>query len=229
MMNFTNNMQHQAYLEISKRILHSDYAPGDKISENSLEKDLNLGRTPIREALIRLRRDGLIEVIPQSGTYVSKIDLDVAINARFVRESIERKVMIEAAAKSKSTDIKKIQGIIEAQTIAIQNNNYKDFFDLDEAFHRSFYEITDKKMVWDWLQTINVQLNRFRWLRLSLTSLDWGKLVNDHKLLLTAVKHHAPEEAQRLTINHLHLMLDEEQVLITAFPTYFVDAPTDAS
>lgn len=227
-MNFSNNMQHQAYLEISRRIMHSDYAPGDKISENSLEKDLNLGRTPIREALIRLRKDGLIEVIPQSGTYVSKIDLTVATNARFVRESIERKVMVEAAAKAKTADIRNLQSVIKSQNVAIKNNDYRNFFNLDETFHRSFYEITDKKMVWNWLQTINVQLNRFRWLRLNLASLNWSSLVNDHNELLAAVKNHAPEEAERLTINHLHLMLDEEKALVTAFPTYFTDATTDA-
>ncbi|MFD1672106.1 GntR family transcriptional regulator [Agrilactobacillus yilanensis] len=226
MMNFSNNMQHQAYLEISKRIMHSSYAPGDKISESSLEKDLDLGRTPIREALIRLRKDGLIEVIPQSGTYVSKINLDVAVNARFVRESIERKVMVEAASKAKTADIRALQNIVKAQHTAIKSNDYEAFFDLDEAFHRSFYEITDKKMVWDWLQTINVQLNRFRWLRLNLASLNWSKLVNDHNQLLAAVKAHEPEEAERLTINHLHLMLDEEQALVAAFPTYFSDDTT---
>lgn len=229
MMNFSNNMQHQAYLEISKRIMHSDYAPGDKISENSLEKDLGLGRTPIREALIRLRKDGLIEVIPQSGTYVSKIDLTVATNARFVRESIERKVMVEATAKSKPADVRNLQNIIKSQNMAIKSNDYKNFFNLDEDFHRSFYEMTNKKMVWNWLQTINIQLNRFRWLRLNLASLDWHKLVDDHHQLLLAVKDHAPEEAERLTINHLHLMLDEEQALVSAFPTYFTDTTeTDA-
>lgn len=222
MMNYSPNMQHQAYIEISQRILHATYAPGDKISENLLEKDLKLGRTPIREALIRLRRDGLIEVIPQSGTYVAKIDLTVASNARFIRESIERNVMVEAAAKAKTAHLKTMQKIIKAQQDTITDHDYDAFFDLDEAFHETFYEITDKKMVWDWLQTINMQLNRFRWLRLKLTSMNWQALLKDHKALLGAIKRHDPNEAQRLTVNHLHLMLDEEQALVAAFPTYFV-------
>lgn len=62
-----------------------------KISEKELEQRLTIGRTPICEAIIRLRREALIHVVPQSGTYISKISIKQIEEARFVRETLEKK------------------------------------------------------------------------------------------------------------------------------------------
>lgn len=70
-----NNLQQQAYESIRKQIIYSELAPGSKISDKVLEEQLAIGRTPIREALIQLRNQELVKTIPQSGTYVSKIDI----------------------------------------------------------------------------------------------------------------------------------------------------------
>lgn len=217
-----NNMQNKAYREINRRILRSVYAPGDKISESSLEQDLGLGRTPVREALIRLRRDGLIKIVPQSGTYVSKIDLDEATNARFVRESVERKVMVEAAAVASEADISTLNDILEKQIDAAHKSDHEMFFDLDEKFHQYFYKMTDKSIVWNWLQVTNAQLLRFRWLRLKVVQLNWNNLIKEHQKICQAVGKHDPEEAERLSVNHLHLMIDEESNVLEIFPNYFI-------
>ncbi|MDU6522850.1 MAG: GntR family transcriptional regulator, partial [Enterococcus sp.] len=70
-----NSLQSQAYQSIRKKIIYSDLEPGKKISEKGLEGMFNIGRTPIRESLIQLRQQELVYTIPQSGTYVSQIDL----------------------------------------------------------------------------------------------------------------------------------------------------------
>lgn len=217
-----NNMQNKAYREINRRILRSVYAPGDKISESSLEQDLGLGRTPVREALIRLRRDGLINIVPQSGTYVSKIDLNEATNARFVRESVERKVMVEAAAVASEADMSALNDILEKQVDAAVKSDHEMFFELDEEFHQYFYKMTDKLIVWNWLQVTNAQLLRFRWLRLKVVQLNWNSLIKEHQKICQAVGNHDPEESERLAVNHLHLMIDEESNVLEIFPNYFI-------
>lgn len=70
-----SSLQSQAYQAIRKQIIYADLEPGRKISEKALEEHLAIGRTPIREALIQLRQQELVYTIPQSGTYVSKINL----------------------------------------------------------------------------------------------------------------------------------------------------------
>ncbi|MGV7864248.1 GntR family transcriptional regulator, partial [Mycobacterium kansasii] len=83
----------EAYNEIRYRIMHNKYTPGQKVSEKVISDELGIGRTPVREAIIRIERDGLIDVIPQSGTYISKIDMNTANNARFVRQIMEGEIM----------------------------------------------------------------------------------------------------------------------------------------
>ena len=87
------NFQSQAYESIKELILTAKLIPGQKISEKELEQRLTIGRTPIREAIIRLRREALIHVVPQSGTYISKISIKQIEEARFVRETLEKEVL----------------------------------------------------------------------------------------------------------------------------------------
>lgn len=217
------NLKLQAYSEILKRIINTEYQPGQRISEKNLSQELDIGRTPIREALLQLRQEGLINVIPQSGTYITKIDLQVAISARFIRESIETRVVKEATASYDTLAITKLNTIIANQKFFSKQKEFENFFREDEAFHRQFYLMTNHQQVWDWLQITNIQLNRFRMLRLKVKELPWENLINEHVNILKAVKNHDPEEAERLIANHLHLMIDEKDALLHTFPDYFIN------
>ncbi|WP_415608867.1 GntR family transcriptional regulator [Liquorilactobacillus ghanensis] len=225
MLNPAMNLKLQAYSEILKRIISTEYQPGQRISEKELSQELNIGRTPIREALLQLRQEGLINVVPQSGTYITKIDLCVAISARFIRESIETRIVKEATALNDRTAMAKLQKTIANQKFFSKQKEFEKFFGEDEAFHREFYLMTNHQQVWEWLQTTNMQLNRFRMLRLKVKTLPWESLINEHEKILKAVKNHEPDEAERLIANHLHLMLDEKDALLNTFPDYFTNVP----
>ena len=71
--------------------------PGSIVSENEISAALNLSRTPIREALIELSRSKLVEILPQKGSYVTRIDLDLAEESRFLRCVVETAVFRQAA------------------------------------------------------------------------------------------------------------------------------------
>ncbi len=85
--------------------------------------------------------------------------------------------------------------------------------------------MTNHAQVWDWLQTINIQFNRFRWLRLAISDLPWNTLIEQHKEILTAVENHDGEQAVTAAAKHLHLMFDEEMAVLQAFPEYFDNLP----
>jgi DNA-binding GntR family transcriptional regulator len=80
----------RAYREIEERIVTLRLAPGEVLSEASLAQDLDIGRTPIREALQRLAREGLIVVLPRRGILVSEIDLRSQLELLIVRRELER-------------------------------------------------------------------------------------------------------------------------------------------
>ena len=217
-----NDLTGQAYDVILHKIIDADYKPGQKISVKRIEEDVQIGRTPIREALLQLRQEGLINIVPQSGTYISKIDMKEVLDARLVRACVEQRIMTEATTKQLTIEQKTIlQQLIQTQQIAMHNNDFVKFLTEDDQFHHYFYQITNHERIWDWLKVINVQFDRFRFLRLKVQQLSWSLLVSDHKDILNAVESNNIGEVQRITANHMHLMLKEESSLIKTFPDYF--------
>ncbi len=81
------------YNTIKKNIINLNIKPGDRISEKEIADMLNLSRTPVREAFIKLSKEGVVNVLPQRGTYISRIDLKQVEEARFIRASLEKAVM----------------------------------------------------------------------------------------------------------------------------------------
>ncbi|ANI96982.1 GntR family transcriptional regulator [Pediococcus pentosaceus] len=216
-----DNMRDNAYNQIKYRIIHFEYVPKQKISEKTISTELNLGRTPVREALIRIEREGLIEVVPQSGTYITQIDMRAAIEGRFVRECIEPNIMVNAVTNISEESLNALKQNLEHQLTSAQNSDPDKFFDLDQEFHQKFYTVTNKEMVWDWLLGNNTQLNRFRRLRLKEADLDWKTLLNQHQAIFNAVANKDVDELSYLMKEHLHLMLEEKQNVVNAYPDYF--------
>lgn len=216
-----NNQQEQAYHEIKEKIMKLIYQPGQRISEKQITDDIQVGRTPVREALIQLKREGLIQIFPQSGTYISKIDLNSAIHARYVREHIEQFVVMESTAKITDSVRERFNQLIKQQIDFSQRQDRVAFFTKDEEFHHLFYEITDKVDIWNWLQLFNSHLNRFRLLSLQAKELQWNRIINQHQQIVRATVNGEADEAQFLTSQHLHLMLNEKDLLLSLYPDFF--------
>ncbi|MFV0560929.1 MAG: GntR family transcriptional regulator [Enterococcus sp.] len=216
-----NSLQYQAYLAIRRQIIHSDLEPGKKVSEKTLEETLSIGRTPIREALITLRQQGLVDTIPQSGTYISLIDLNSANNARFMREHLEKQIMLESCAKMDLQKKRILETVLSEQEKAVTKKDARSFFHNDNLFHEVCFEIAGREEIWHWLEEHNTHLERFRWLRVTTKELKWNKIMNQHYDLFHALTHQNPEEASFLTSMHLHLMLDEQKTVVDAHPNYF--------
>lgn len=219
-----HNLTTTAYQLIMKKIIDADFKPGQKISEKKIEEAIGIGRTPVREALLQLRQENLLTVIPQSGTYISKIDMKEVLDARFVRASVEQRIMRNATTIDLSTEqVTKFNQILEEQKIVMHNGNFPKFLTSDDTFHRYFYIITNHSQIWEWLKRINIQFDRFRFLRLNVEGLSLERLIDEHQEILNAVKSKDINEVERLTANHMHRMLQEENSLIHAFPNYFIN------
>lgn len=217
----SENLQIQAYQAIRNQIIYSELPPGSKISEKNLEDYLKIGRTPIREALIKLRQENLVYTIPQSGTYISQIDLEKASNARFVREILESKIMIECCAKIDTVSSEELANLIEKQVEAMKNADSKSFFQYDNLFHQTCYRIANRLEIWNWMNSNNTHLERFRWLRLLTADLDWNAIIDQHKAIYHAIIQRNPEEVEFQTSLHLHMMLNEQAAVTKHFPEYF--------
>ncbi|MCJ7688520.1 MAG: GntR family transcriptional regulator [Clostridiaceae bacterium] len=111
------------YQTIKENIVNLNIKPGNRISEKEISNLLNVSRTPVREAFIKLSKEGLLYVLPQRGTYISCIDLEKAEETRFIRESLERSVIKLAAENFPSELMTKLEENLKKQKEYIKEKN----------------------------------------------------------------------------------------------------------
>lgn len=223
----STTIQEETFQRLRRMIIRTELSPGQKISESNLQELLNVGRTPIRESLKQLNKQNLVYTVPQSGTYVSKIDMEQAVNARFVRECIESEVMVELTAKLTKATEDILDDILKQQRLAFQRNDIASYYDLDNMFHKVCYEAVGKLQVWDWFNQFNSHLDRFRWLHLSTETFDHDTIAAEHEEIFNAIKMGEPRSVKQLTINHIHFMLASQKYIMSKFPEYFTNDSID--
>src|SRR3954471_16619006 len=108
----------RVYANLRDAIVRADLAPGRQLSENELAASLGVSRTPVREALQRLRDDRLVEIVPQLGTFVSPISTRAVADAQFVREALECAAIRLAAVNAVPADVLALRAILGRQEAA---------------------------------------------------------------------------------------------------------------
>ncbi|GEN50846.1 GntR family transcriptional regulator [Alkalibacterium pelagium] len=217
----TITLQDQTYEVLREMIIKLDLYPGQKISESHLIELLKVGRTPIRESLKQLKKQNLIFTFPQSGTYVSRIDMSRALQARFIRECVEKEVMTELCGVMDEKSEKVLWKILDRQRETFKDNNVSDYFDVDNEFHKKCYELVGKAQVWQWIKEASVHLDRFRWLHLKDITFDYNQIVDEHEGLLKAVKSKQVDEVKTLVTAHINLMDEAQGEIIEKYSDFF--------
>jgi len=190
----------QIYEALRDGIVRVAVLPGQAISETEMAASFGVSRTPIREALIRLADEGLIDIYPQAGTFVSRIDLAAVREAQFVRETLETAVAIRAA--SSGTDRTAFEPILERQQRAIRAGDFGEFFASDEELHRKVFDVAGHGATWRLVQAAKSHLDRVRQLEqpAEATLLEMLRqhraiaaaiVAGDEKAVATAVHEHA--------------------------------------
>ena len=196
---------HSIYGLLRSEIITLRLRPGEKLSESELATRFGTSRAPVREALIRLVGDGLIDVRPQRGSFVSPISLRAMERARFVREALEVAIIRRAAQQGLSDAAhSQLAAAIEAQCNA--RTDTERFIALDDLFHRGLAEGAGLGNVWDVIEREKAQFDRLRFLSLpSSTPVD--VLIEQHRAILRAVLERRPAVAERALRSHLQEVL----------------------
>lgn len=211
-----------AYSALKRGIMEFRFAPGERLSPTELRERLGVGRTPVREAIVRLRQEGLVITRPKSGSYVALVDLDAAECARFLRSNTERAVVVECCSRAGEKDVASLRKLLGEQKRAMKAHDQRSFFNADNRMHEELYCIAGRQRAWAWLEETNIDLERYRWLHVQARGMGWGSILSEHQELVDAIARKDPEEASYVAVHHLHVMLDERDEVVTAFPGYFV-------
>ncbi|MBN7793895.1 GntR family transcriptional regulator [Microbacterium esteraromaticum] len=197
-----------AYRYVREEIIHGHLLPGAGLSENELASLLGTSRQPVREALLLIAQEGLVEVRPQSGTYVASIDPDRVRDAQFIREAIE--VTSLASVESLSVGAERgLRDIIAAQRAAADRD---EFYPLDERFHRALLGLAGHSNAWAAISSAKGHLDRARYVGMSATR-GVQEYVDDHEGVVDALARGDSLRACELLRQHLRLVfVDLEEV-----------------
>ena len=130
----TGSQMQQAYLRIEEMIVTLQIAPGQAVSEKSLAQTLNLGRTPVREALQQLAREGLVVILPQRGILVSEIDIARQLRMLEFRRSVEQFMVAAAARRATAEERGRFAVLAQHFADAAGGESWQDFLALDVVF-----------------------------------------------------------------------------------------------
>ncbi|MDS9466725.1 GntR family transcriptional regulator [Paracoccus sp. MBLB3053] len=208
----------QMHNVLRSRIISGDLVPGTRLSEQEIADQYKLSRQPVREAFIRLAGEGLLEVRPQRGTFVSRIDMDWVLGTRFIRESVEADIARFAARLAQPQQIVTLREILERQA-AIPQGDAKALVSVDQEFHYALAAIAGQTQAWTHLQGLKVHLDRVRHLVSAVTPKDI--MLDQHRAVVEAIADGDPDRAEAAMRLHLRRVFGDLPAIMQLSPQYF--------
>ena len=219
------------YETLKDQILHLDLLPGSSVSEIDTAEKYETSRTPVRDAFKLLERDGLLEIQPHIGTFVSLIDLQVVSNILYMREKLEQAVYKELATSHDRSQDFRVRMILQQQRDmmdqALPNEELsRAFTTSDNAFHRTLYDLAGKSAVMDFISSIQSQYERFRTF-LKFNDREYLlRLCNDHRHIWEAIIAQDYENLAGLISHHIYDGFNSNaDAVVRQHPEYFKSPP----
>ncbi len=224
---YGENARMYARRVILDNIINLELPPGSVVSENELSAALQLSRTPVREALIEMSRLSLVEIVPQRGSYVTKIDYDLIEDAKFIRLSLELAVARLICQQGISeTDRGRLKDSIGQQRKCVEEGSKDQFrmLELDNDFHKMLFGVVHKQRAYEFLHTQMLHFDRLRILSYKvLKSEKSTQTLNDHENIVYALEKQDLELAEMVMTQHLtRHQVDDRKELEKCCPEYFL-------
>jgi len=203
-----------AYRILFHNIMYFNLLPGEIINDSALTDVLKISRTPIREAIFRLREDGLIDIYAKNKTIVSYIDYQLLEEGLFIRASLESAVIKDLCGNLNESYKSRLDENLKIQCLFAKEEELKiRFFEYDNDFHHLLFLACNKNWAWQILQKACTQLNRVRYMNISAKENIEGEdniisnLYEDHHLLFKAIVENNPQDVDNLIAKHINRQL----------------------
>jgi GntR family transcriptional regulator, rspAB operon transcriptional repressor len=152
----------QIYESLRRAIVRLEVEPGSAIQEKDICAHFDVSRTPVREALQRLAEEGLVNIYPHSGTFVSRISFRVAEEGFVIRRALEVESIRKACETATDDAIAALDDIIARMRILLVENRLEDYLDVDDSFHAAIARMSGYPRIWKFITLAKVHLDRMR-------------------------------------------------------------------
>jgi DNA-binding GntR family transcriptional regulator len=210
----------QLYELLRHQIIALELLPGAPLSRIDISAQFGVSQTPVREALLKLAEERLIDVFPQAATRVSLIDAGIAEETHFLRRAIELEIVRELALHNTPELLATLKALLEQQIALRDQQDIGRFAETDQAFHRCMYEAVGKEALWKLVRSRSGHIDRLRRLHLPAVG-KITRIVNDHSRILEAIEQGDPIAAQQYLRTHLSGTLEYAGQIRAEHPQYF--------
>ncbi|HVX99442.1 MAG TPA: GntR family transcriptional regulator [Pseudorhodoplanes sp.] len=153
---------------LRSEIIAGRLPPRTMLSEQDLSVRFGVSRTPIREALIKLSEENLVEIYPQYGSFVAPITLRDVFDSQFAREALECAAVEKAADMIDDIQSKQLRRVLDRQRALLRRDEQDDFFRADEDMHAMIMTIAGHGTAWHYVENAKAQMDRVRYLAMSI-------------------------------------------------------------
>ena len=208
------------YDDLHRAIVTLSLKPGSRIDKEEVCQRLGVSRQPVADALARLAEERLVEVVPQKGTYVSRLSLSDILQAAFVRRAIEVATVEAIAAHMSDESLKGLERNIAYQTTALREKDTEGFYALDLRFHAMIFESMAMRGAMEVAERSRAQLERPRRLFLPASKRTQATL-REHRAILAGLSARDADAAASAMGGHLDAIVAEVKKLASEQPDLF--------
>ena len=171
---------------LRNKILFLEMLPGSPVIDIQIAQELDVSRTPVREALLALQKERLIDIYPQRGTFVSLLDLKFLEEAAYVRHVVERDVLMGLAMRRMELGAE-IERCLDLQELTAKSHDVKEYVLNDIAFHQALFKFAGHEQAWTIIESQFRHVIRFQMLYLSNSDSLFEKSLDEHRIILQCI------------------------------------------
>lgn len=217
---FSGSLADRVYSAIKSAIMTLDFPPGALIRKSAVCDQLGMSRSPVSDALSKLSGEGLVDIVPQSGTRVSRLSMAEIKEDAFMREALEVAAARHAARHRSDAALARITRNVELQKLQVVDVDADDFMKTDVIFHEAIMATTGVTRLPATARALSPNVNRARRLLLP----EPGRLsdtLDEHVQILDAITRQDEIAAQDAMRHHVKQLLRRLEPLEAARPDLF--------
>jgi DNA-binding GntR family transcriptional regulator len=218
---FQGTLAQKTYGSLKQAILSLRLKPGEVLRKPDICQQLGVSRSPVAEALARLAVEGLVDVVPQAGTFVARFSLEEIREGAFLREALELATVELLATTITDEQLVQLRRNLRIQAALVGDGDFPGFYQMDGQMHEMMMSFTGFKRLPQIAETSWVHVDRARQLILPQPGRVQATL-EEHEAILDALERRDPQAAREATRHHLRQLLAVLEPLMRSRPELFV-------
>jgi DNA-binding GntR family transcriptional regulator len=195
-------LREHVYAGIKNAIIGGDFEPGKRLIEEKLAEDMKTSRTPVREAIQKLEKEGLIYRLPRGGFAVKGVTEEEVDEVFGLRGILEGYAGFLATERMEEEELKSLEDIIVLEEECLRNMNADEFIRLDSEFHDVLYKAAKNNRLYNLLNDLRDYMYRYRVI-IQRYQRKPQLAVQDHREMLSSMRNKNARQVEKLVRKHM--------------------------